>query len=500
MQTNERALRNILANAVSLVVRFGSGFAVSVIVARKLGPHLMGRYTFVLWYAGILVAISSLGLPDTATRYIAEYHGRGQRARAALVARKLLSLQVATAIVVTLAGALFLAFFAAKESPVVVLATVALVLPQIIQTFQSAVLAAVQRFDLILGVAFWNSAAQVCFVATASYLSMGVPALILANLGATLVAIGVGWAYCGPTLRIPDNEIDLAGEERRLPGMWNASLAFYSLWLLDLIVWERSELVFLRHYSGMAQVAFYGIAFGVAGKFTVLADTIAHLALPMAARAYGEGGMQAISQVNSTAIRYVQMLIVPLCWIGALVARPLVLAVYGAGYEPVVGVLRVFLVSVSFTALANVTSSTVFVLERYRVLISIGSAAAVLNILLNLLLVPRLGSVGAAIANCLVQAMTVAAATSYVARAVPGSIPWAAIARIYGATTISVLPLAYAVATRAGIAALAILASVALLIYCAAQLRFGGIGKNELKSFKNVVCQPFAKSASELVL
>jgi O-antigen/teichoic acid export membrane protein len=57
------------------VMRAALGVLISVLTARYLRPDEMGRYAFLVWLAGLLPVVLSLGLPTTLTRYTAEASG-----------------------------------------------------------------------------------------------------------------------------------------------------------------------------------------------------------------------------------------------------------------------------------------------------------------------------------------------------------------------------------------------------------------------------------------
>ena len=77
------------------------GLAASVLLARYLGPDPYGRYTYVMWLVGTMVLAASLGLPNAAVRYIAEYQALNPlRARGLYVA--LAKLAAAAALVLAI--------------------------------------------------------------------------------------------------------------------------------------------------------------------------------------------------------------------------------------------------------------------------------------------------------------------------------------------------------------------------------------------------------------
>src|SRR5207244_316960 len=60
----------------------GSGLVMSIVLARGLGPSLMGDYSYLLWALRVLTAIATLGWALATVRYTAEAHARGERERA----------------------------------------------------------------------------------------------------------------------------------------------------------------------------------------------------------------------------------------------------------------------------------------------------------------------------------------------------------------------------------------------------------------------------------
>lgn len=55
------------------VVGLMLGFASSVLLARVLGPHGLGQYSYVLAIVAILSVLASLGLPAVVARLISAY-------------------------------------------------------------------------------------------------------------------------------------------------------------------------------------------------------------------------------------------------------------------------------------------------------------------------------------------------------------------------------------------------------------------------------------------
>ena len=64
--------------ALITMLGLASGLAMSVVLARGLGPVLMGDFSFLLWTFRTLEAVASLGFPLALVRYSADALARGE--------------------------------------------------------------------------------------------------------------------------------------------------------------------------------------------------------------------------------------------------------------------------------------------------------------------------------------------------------------------------------------------------------------------------------------
>src|SRR5213078_1530813 len=89
-----------MVTAIGLV----SCLVMSVVLARGLGPTLMGQFSYVLWAERTLTAVATLGFTFATVRYTAEALARGEGDLAWGVVRRFMRRQiVATAITTAVA-------------------------------------------------------------------------------------------------------------------------------------------------------------------------------------------------------------------------------------------------------------------------------------------------------------------------------------------------------------------------------------------------------------
>lgn len=475
-----RALTNTALNGVRFAAVLVANVATSVFIARGLGPAGTGAYSFAYWLAGTLALLASVGLPATVTKYVSEFLGRGEVELARTLGRRLVRWAVMSAFALAFAGAWIAAFSLRGDERVLVWLALALLVPQAIQQIATAALAGWQRYDSIAWLSLYGAGAQVGLVAGAWGLGEGLVGMLGATLAGAIIWAVLAYIACarigwrGAATAPPDAVRAALRRARRF--WWAAAYAV----VLDVVIWQRSEVLFLKWCSPLAQIAFYSLAFIIAGKLGQLATVFSGVLLPLCSERFGRSGLLGLWPVYRNSLRFVQMGIVPLCAYGVVAAGPLMRAMYGARFTAAVPVLRVLLVALACTCIGSVGNSVLLGADRPDVVVPIGTPVAALNIGLDFLLIRHLqmGAIGAAFANAAAQVVGVAAGLAYLHRILGRGFPWASSGRIVGAAVGSAAIMAVAFGSPgAGWLPTLLVAAAAVAVYPALLLALGELGR-----------------------
>jgi O-antigen/teichoic acid export membrane protein len=170
------------------------------------------------------------------------------------------------------------------------------------------------------------------------------------------------------------------------------------------VVLERSELIFLGRFQPPAQVSFYAVPFAMTERvIDLLPGAILSALLPGLAYAQAATDPERFRAVFRQALRYLGGITLPICLLGIPLAPFLIGLLYGPRFEPAAVVLQILLVSVVFGVVGQAARSALLAMESQAFLVKTGAIAAATSIALDLILIPRWGAVGAAIANTTVQ-------------------------------------------------------------------------------------------------
>lgn len=104
---------------------------------------------------------------------------------------------------------------------------------------------------------------------------------------------------------------------------------------------------------------------------------------------------EAIGRLFEKSWRYLLTIVLPLSAGIFVLAERIIITLYGNDYLPAVAVLRVLLISLIFVFLSAVTGALLNAIGRQKIQTAILGVALFINIVLNLLLLPRIGMIGA---------------------------------------------------------------------------------------------------------
>jgi O-antigen/teichoic acid export membrane protein len=396
------SLLNFADGAISLV----SALVVSILLARTLHPVGFGLYALVMSIVSFAYLFARAGIPGTVRRYAAEFDGRGERALIGVVAARGLRnaslTALAAAVLLAVAAAPLSMFFRDPSLRPYLLIGALLLIPMVPLSVLRALLGGLQQYRFLMQVTLWTSPIWLAACGVALVAGRGIAGVLIATLGVELLNIAaLGWKA---TREVPIRwRLHLPEEVRSRMQRYNLALA--ALILLDVIVWQRSELLFLGRLSTTAQVSFYAVPFALTERVAdLIPGAVLGVLLPGLAFAQASSNPTRFATVFGEALRYLGLLTMPITIAGIALAPFAIGLLYGPGFAPAAIVLQILLVSVVFGVLGQASRSALLGMEAQGRLLKTGVVAAVLSIALDLVLIPRWGAVGAAIANTVVQA------------------------------------------------------------------------------------------------
>jgi O-antigen/teichoic acid export membrane protein len=389
-------LRNSLVATVGqLGVRL-LNFLYVILAVRVLGAEGFGQYTIVVSFVNLFSVFFELGLSQYVERSIAQERSRARVLFPNLVVLRLILAVVGSASIVGLAS---LVGYDPAVIAGVFLLTSTFVLAAFLTPLNS-VLIANERFDLwsrvqLAGQVATFALGTVLLLSGQGFLSLLYTGLIVMPMQIALSVVAVRRAHLGP--------LDFAVAPKTWKKLIRSSLPF-ALTSLALTYNFNVDAVILGFFRGEAEVGWYNAAYRLIFNLLALLSGFLVALTPSLAREFVTDPARVRGWVRSS-IQWMALFSLPVA-VGLSVLAPRVVALlYGSDYVPAGQALAFLswdvppLLFVAFCG--NVTAAVG--LERPAVRVYL--AAALLNVVLNVLLIPPFGLLGAAGVTVLTDAL-----------------------------------------------------------------------------------------------
>ena len=366
--------------------RLAINIGVLILVARYLGPADFGLLNYATAVVALFLSLAIFGFDAPAIVMLVEHKDKEGRILGSLLGLKLMT---AAASFVLCVG--YVMFFEEDQQHVRVLLASAL----------SIVFISPYAFDLIFRAREDQRPGS---------LSRLIGTLIAAAYRVILIVVGYGvfWFAFAGMLELLLVSISLLLFYQKST-FRNLHLSFDWVWArlllkqslpvvvtaFGVVVYMKIDVIMLRHMTSDTVVGVYSVAQKLSEASYIIPVVIADAAFPALIRAVGNGNARA-AQLYSDVIMAASMLVV----FGALVlGGPIIRLLFGDQYGGAVGIFNVHVWSCLPIALAvarfrYLVTHKLQIYESFSVLLGAG-----LNIALNLVLIPRNGAMGAAIAT-----------------------------------------------------------------------------------------------------
>ncbi|MEK7213122.1 MAG: flippase [Patescibacteria group bacterium] len=363
-------------------------FAYFTLIARLIGVGNTGQYFFAITFTTIFTVVADFGLGPVLTREAARYpENSGKYINTIFWTKILFGL-----------GAFFLVFFFIN------------LLNYPIETKHLVYLSGVTMFFDNLHSAFYS-----IFRARKNliYESIGIVGSQLATLIIGTAALFLHWpliwliaAYTIPSCL---NFIYSAYFARRVYALpygfsWDPVIfkTFIALALPFAVaglvsrLYSYSDSLIMSKMLGRNELGWWSVPYKIAFAFQFIPMALSASVYPVMSEFFLRDKTK-ISELFAKSWRYLFLIVFPLSFGLIALAHPIITKIYHPDYLPSVPVLKILMVSLIFGYMGFITGALLNATNNQKTQTGLLGSSLVINVILNLILLPRLGIVGAAI-------------------------------------------------------------------------------------------------------
>jgi O-antigen/teichoic acid export membrane protein len=423
--------RNFIFMGLEVLITLVCTLLTTVVIARVIGPTRLGYFNLVFWLTSITCSVGSLGIPLTTFKYMGEFLGAGKKELARAVF--FYNLWAQTAIASVLTAISMIAVFTIVEpayrscSALLVLSMV----PNMITFVPSQANSAAENAVLNTRGALVGAIVYVAAVAislTLGWNLVGIAAGVLVYRSAELAVKTV------PVLKSMETvaRVPLPADIRKR--MFSFSGLSTGLMLLQIVIWDRSDIIFLKLLQpDIRQLAFFSVCFSVTDRLMRVPQTFANALSATQMAEFGRD-KDRLFKMTSQASTYVLLGALPILIGVACIGGPFIRVMYGSQYLAAIPVFIVVALLSIPKAVLTPALTLLYSAEDLGFILKWGCVAALINVLLDLALIPSHGALGAAWANGLAQTFAALSIWGRVLLRYPVRIDMPALLRLAAAT------------------------------------------------------------------
>ncbi len=359
---------------------------------RYLGPEHMGRFQFVLSFVTLFGVVIDFGIQQYVIKKISE-----DRTKAKMYFHNFLAVEVVMACIVY-AAMVGTALFNGYEPLVVhaiMLAGVGVVVTGLTYPF----LAVISAFYDLKKAAFINfiaSAVNVIVIFVTIWFGGNIVMLTSQQIIYAVIAITLYYHFVQKYIGPPEILKGLRKLDFKLiKKIFVAALPFAMLVGFST-VYNRIDIVLINKFLGYTQTGLYAAAYKFFDLLAFFPAVVSHSLYPLFASLMAEGKLEEVRTILERYLRFMAAVALPMATGVMLLAGPIIKLLAGDEYAAAANILAVVVWAPAILFLYIVVNSLV-ISQLTKFAVAITGANVVINIIGNLILLPRIGIMGAAI-------------------------------------------------------------------------------------------------------
>ncbi len=374
------------------------GFAVGLLAIRNLLPSEFGRFSLAIAVMGLLSQGMELGLTTGFVKFASQYL-REQREKSSLILLVALKSRLVSGLVLLGVGYLaadLIGRHIFRKEDLETLLRLAFVggFGALMFGFTRGVLQARQWFRRFAFLGIWPNLLRLgvfALLLLAGAFRLG--NVILAYVLSPVACFLISWAV------IPRDFLKARGDHRG--AFWE--IFRFSKWVtlsnVATMIILRLDVFMLTSMRSSEDVAFYVGANQLAYVFPIVTGSITQALLPRATALSSADELRGYVRGGLKAIPWALLVFIPLIFL----AGPIVEILYGDQYLHSIPIFRILIVGFMISVMVNPLSLLLYTLNRAELLAILNGLQLILNVSMNLWLIPTHGATGAAISSLTIR-------------------------------------------------------------------------------------------------
>ncbi|MDP2718346.1 MAG: flippase [Dehalococcoidia bacterium] len=396
MSVVQRVVKNAAALYIAQIAVTLLGLVLTIFMARELGSANFGKFSFAAGFTAIFAVFLNLGLDTLMVREIARDKSLASKYMGNIFIIKAV---LAVIVFVSIVLVLKLIKYPADTSMAVLIFGVSIVFTG----FSFIFLQTIQAFERMEYNALISVASQIVLVSlglSALFLGYGLIGVVSAFAISSLFRLILSFLICRQKFAGPKVETDF--KFWKIIGKRALPLGVIPL---AAIITQRADIVMLSGFKGDSAVGWYNAAVNIPLGFAQVPWLLMVALLPMMSASF-MNSRDTLIFIFEKSSKFLLILALPMAVGMFLLSDRIILVLLGNEYYPSISALQILSWKLLLNFLGTPMSSALISMNKERQVAIISGLSAVINITLNLILIPPFSYTGAAAASITTQFIT----------------------------------------------------------------------------------------------
>lgn len=383
----------------------GLTFIFYIVLARVLGPEGYGVFAAAVALAGVLSFFIQFGLPALLAREVAADPGKGARS-------------TITFLLVEILNSIVVLLFLFPITQILGFEGNGVLICYLVLFTEVCRSAKLTLRSVLRGIGEFST--ETITVSIERALTYGLAGLVLfwtKNVVWVIVTIGLvrSFELIGLTYYISRKTSIVSTID--LSSLWQAWRTAYPFAISGVlwILYYQVDILTLQWLAQPTETGFYSAAYRTIEIFSALPRVIFYVTFTRFAKYYSTQPENLPGEIYKSA-RLLLLVVLPILIIAGFLASVLVKVLYGESFEPAVYALTILIPSLGIKLFGNLAQQFLEATGREKFLPPLLLTTVIINIVANIILIPYMGALGAAIATLLSEVILAVVGLTIIAR------------------------------------------------------------------------------------
>ena len=395
MNTTKKFAFDVGITFISSSISMFLGFIITILLGRYFGAGDLGLYRMAFTIYGIAMLVGAIGIPTAMIKFVAEYKGDASNTNAIVSAGVITSLFlgiVSSLIFYLSAGMLERIFNMTGLSELLKLLSLALPFALVNGAFLGLLngLREMKKYGIATII---QSLLMILITILLIYYGYGVAGaiigIVLSSAGSCLFLLWFSKDYF---------KIRFSGYFTEAEKVLRFGWKIVAINGINQINYQ-TDTILIGYFLTMEDIGYYGVAIGLSKFFWLVPQAIQMISYPATSEYWTNNNNAALQMVVNKSMKYTAYILIPIGLGIGFFADDIVILIFGKGFLYAIPPLQILIVGSVFFGIFISIGSVLTGVGRPDLSLKINSVGAIINIILNLSLIPFFGISGAAFAT-----------------------------------------------------------------------------------------------------